>query len=85
MGTMVTYYVLMGFQVGKGGMLIADEPQEIHGGKDRCLSAAKRLKASRAGVVAFSRTGDPSLGDWEDAQLLFQDGILPEDIFEVAC
>lgn len=79
---MVTYFVVLGFQLGKGGILIADDPKEIHGGKDRCLSAAKRLATERVGVVAFSRTGDPNMGEWEDANLLWQTGVVPEDVFE---
>lgn len=81
---MVTYFVVLSFQQSKRGALIADEPKEIHGGRERCIAAAKRLKQSRAGVVAFSRTGDPSLGDWEDAVLLWQDGIVPDDVLAVA-
>lgn len=81
---MVTYFVVLGFQVGKGGVLVADEPREIHGGQERCVSAAKRLSESRAGVIAFSRTGDPKLGDWDDAVVLWQDGIVPEDAFAMA-
>lgn len=81
---MVTYFVVLGFQMGKGGVLVADEPKEIHGGEGRCLSAARRLAESRAGVVAFSRTGDPKLGDWEDAVVLFQAGVVPEEAFAMA-
>lgn len=81
---MVTYFVVLGFQLGKGGVLVADEPREIHGGEARCISAAKRLAESRAGVIAFSRTGDPKLGDWEDAVVLFQTGVVPEDAFAMA-
>jgi hypothetical protein len=79
---MVTYFVVMGFQLGKGGVLVADQPQEVHGGKDRCMSTAKRLAQNRAGVIAFSRTGDPSMGDWDDAVILWQTGVVPDDLFE---
>lgn len=78
---MVTYFVVIGFQLGKGGVLMADEPKEIHGGPDRCTAAAKRLAESRAGVVAFSRTGDPKLGDWDDAVILWQSGVVPDELF----
>jgi hypothetical protein len=79
----VTYFVVLGFQMGKGGVLIADEPKEIHGGEARCIAAARRLAESRAGVVAFSRTGDPKMGDWDDAVVLFQAGVFPEDMLEM--
>lgn len=81
---MVTYFVLVGFQLGKNGVLIADEPQEVHGGNARCLAAAKRLAESRAGVLAFSRTGDPKMGDWNDAVILWKSGVVPEEAYEMA-
>lgn len=81
---MTTYFVLLGFQVGKNGVLIADEPKEIHGGAERCMSAARRLKATRDGVLAFSRTGDPASGDWDDAVVIWSDGVLPEDVYAMA-
>lgn len=81
---MVTYFVVLGFQLGKGGILVADEPKEIHGGEGRCVAAAKRLAAQRAGVIAFSRTGDPKLGDWDDAVILWQEGVVPEEAFAMA-
>lgn len=81
---MVTYFVVLGFQLGKGGIIVADEPREIHGGKERCVSAARRLFENRAGVIAFSRTGDPKLGDWEDAVILFQAGVVPEEVMAMA-
>lgn len=80
---MVTYFVVLGFQQGKKGLLIPDDPREIHGGKERCISAARRLAESRAGVIAFSRSGDPNLGDWSDAEVLYQDGLVPEDVFSM--
>ena len=81
---MVTYFVVLGFQLGRNGALIADEPKEIHGGEARCVAAAKRLSENRVGVIAFSRLGDPQLGDWEDAVILWQAGIVPEEAFAMA-
>lgn len=83
-GQVVTYFVVIGFQTGKGGVLVADEPREIHGGPDRCVMTAMRLAESRTGVVAFSRTGDPKLGDWEDAVVLFRSGVVPDEVFAMA-
>lgn len=81
---MVTYFVVLGFQLGRNGVLIADEPKEVHNGEARCVATAKRLAESRAGVIAFSRTGDPKLGDWEDAVILFQAGVVPEEAMAMA-
>ncbi len=48
------------------------------------MSAARRLKATRDGVLAFSRTGDPASGDWDDAVVIWSDGVLPEDVYAMA-
>lgn len=81
---MVTYFVVLGFQMGKGGVLIADDPREVHGGHERCVAAARRLAENRAGVIAFSRTGDPNMGDWDDAVILWRTGVVPEDALAMA-
>ena len=81
---MVTYRVVLACDRGKSGVLIADEPKEIHGGDDQAVAAAKRLGERKAGVVAFSRTGDPQTGDWEDAVVLWQAGAIPDEALEVA-
>lgn len=79
---MVTYFVVLRFQLGKNGVLIADEPKEAQS-KDQCLAVARRSSEGSAGVIAFSRTGDPSVGDWEDAVVLWRHGIVPEEVFEM--
>ncbi len=81
---MVTYYVVVGFQLGKGGILIAEQPRQIHGSEAQCIGTARRMAETRAGVVAFSRKGSPTTGDWEDAVVLFQSGIVPEEMFAMA-
>ncbi|MGO4511115.1 hypothetical protein AB4Z51_29315 [Bradyrhizobium sp. 2TAF36] len=37
-------------------------------------------KPGHAGAVAFSRTGDPSSGDFSDATLLRKFGDVPDDL-----
>lgn len=81
---MVTYHVVLSFAEGKNGVLIADPPREVHGGAERCIATARRLAESRAGVIAFARTGDPQLGDWDDAVVLWQSGLVPEDAMAAA-
>lgn len=38
--------------------------------------------ATHEGAIAFSRTGDPQLGDWEDAEILARVGEVPTDLAE---
>jgi len=78
---MVTYYVVQAFKEGKNQMLVADDPLEARSER-HALSMADRLAGLRAGVIAFSRSGDPTTGDYEDAVILAQIGRIPEELFE---
>lgn len=80
---MVTYYVVQSFQRGNRGFLIPDEPrQAMSEGHARLL--AFRLLEGRAGVIAFSRTGDPNTGEWGDAEIICHLGDCPEAEWEMA-
>ncbi len=50
----------------------------------RAVREAERLSRLNAGAVAFSRTGDPSLGEFSEAKIIKKFGELPADLFEVA-
>lgn len=69
----VTYYVVVPFDRDKVGGLTAGEVKEVPS-----ASAAERKAGSfssqHAGAVAFSRTGDPSVGEFQDAVILAQFG-----------
>jgi hypothetical protein len=69
----VTYYVVVQFDRGEDGELRPGQPQQVPSAE-----AARRRVISRAnahtGVVAFSRTGDPATGEFEDAVILSQAG-----------
>jgi hypothetical protein len=43
---------------------------------------AQRLSHTKAAVVAFTRSGDPTTGDWSDAEVIWQAGALPDELFE---
>ena len=72
MGTM-TYYVALAFKKaeGDGGDIVACDPKEARS-PDQAIRIASSLAktAGRCGAIAFSRTGDPALGDFEDAVIL---------------
>jgi hypothetical protein len=76
----ITYYVVLPFIRGTDGDLIAIEAVETP-----TESAAKRRAASWAlipevvGAIAFSRTGDPSMGDFADAVIIGRYGETPDD------
>jgi len=44
------------------------------------MARARMLAATRAGAVAFSRTGDLALGEFEPAEVLASFGQVPDDL-----
>lgn len=74
---MLTYFVVQSFERGKKGALVADQPVEAQG-REHAMRMAERLSHIKAGVVAFSRQGDPATGDFEDAVIIASHGSLAE-------
>lgn len=83
---MTTYFVVMSWLPGRSGMLISEEPWEARSAEHCRRMVARLVAEGRAGAVGFSRTGDPSTGDWEDAVVIHRAGELPddEDVFAMA-
>ena len=75
----VTYYVSMGFTRNEEGDLVALDPVESHS-PGVAISPARALAAKNAGAVAFSRTGDPDVGEFADAKVLWQCGEIPAEL-----
>ena len=77
----VTYYVALPFRQDDSGAPVA-------GAAEECQSSSAALRRaevlSRAegcvGALAFSRTGDPLIGEFGDAQLLRKFGVVPNDL-----
>jgi hypothetical protein len=74
----VTYYVSIAFDRDEQGDLVALEPQESHS-SSAAIARARSLAKSKAGAMAFSRTGDPNIGEFADAVVLFREGDVAED------
>jgi len=68
---MVTYYVALAFTRSDDGDIVACEPKEAQSA-DQAMRMAGALAATEGhcGALAFSRTGDPSVGDFDDAKIL---------------
>jgi hypothetical protein len=75
----VTYYVAMGFERSEEGDLVAMDPMESQS-SSQAVSRARALAATKAGAVAFSRTGDPDIGEFADAVVLFTAGDVPDEL-----
>ncbi len=75
----VTYYVALPFRASDDGV-VAGEPAECQSasGAIKRAEALARL-AENAGAVAFSRTGDPLIGEFQDAVLIKAFGEVPSE------
>ena len=77
----VTYYVAMPFLQDEGGSPVA-------GAAEECQSSSAAMRRAEVlsrvpgsiGAVAFSRSGDPMIGEFGDAQLLRKFGYVPDDL-----
>jgi hypothetical protein len=72
MATM-TYHVALAFMRSgdDGGEIVACDPKEARSADQAIRIATSFAKtAGHCGAIAFSRTGDPALGDFEDAVIL---------------
>ena len=68
----MTYYVALGFKRSEdGGDIVACDPKEARS-SEQAIRMAGSLAAmeGHCGAIAFSRTGDPALGDFDDAVIL---------------
>jgi hypothetical protein len=75
----ITYYVTMGFERDETGELVALDPVESQS-STQAVSRARALATGKAGAVAFARTGDPEIGEFADAVVLFTVGDVPDEI-----
>ena len=67
----ITYYVALPFHLTDDGGIVAGEPRECRDSGSAARSAAiLAADPKNCGAIAFSRTGDPALGDFEDAVII---------------
>lgn len=78
-----TYYVVQSFSCHRKGYVM-DEPVQAHS-QESALRAARRLAETKQVVLAFSRTGDPATGDFDDAVIIFSKGEIPEELSQSLC
>jgi hypothetical protein len=74
----VTYYVVLPFGAGDDGDIIAGEAQEVPSSHTALMRAEKAALTS-GGAIAFSRTGDPATGEFENAVVLRVFGNVPAE------
>lgn len=75
---MQTYFVVQTYAVNAKRQIEADPPRQVPTEAD-AVRLAERLSETKFGVLAFSRTGDVSTGEWEEAKVLFKFGDFPRE------
>ena len=78
--TDVTYYVALPFVLSDDGVAAGEATECLSANAAVMRAEALSRKPGHAGAVAFSRTGDPSSGDFSDATLIRKFGDVPEDL-----
>jgi hypothetical protein len=67
----MTYYVALAFKRSEENGIVAGDPKEARSAEQAIRMAGTLAVADgHCGAIAFSRTGDPALGDFEDAVIL---------------
>lgn len=79
------YYVALPFVWNEEGDLVPGEAQDRQSAS-AAESLARKMSLTAAGVVAFSRTGEPATGEFGDAVVLRTFGEVPtkEQLFDGA-
>jgi len=77
----VTYYVALPFTSTEDGELVASEAKECQS-SSQAVREAQRLSLTNAGAVAFSRSGDPSAGEFSDAVVIRSFGAVPSELLD---
>lgn len=65
----VTYCVVVPFDRIEGGDLVPGEAKEAPT-REAAKRRAEAMAAKHAGALAFSRTGNPDIGRFEDAEVI---------------
>jgi hypothetical protein len=76
----VTYYVALPFVMSDDGPAPREGVECTSASAAVMRAEALSRKEEHIGAVAFSRTGDPSLGEFADAVLLRAFGDVPSDL-----
>lgn len=80
MSSTVTYFVALPFSLQREAIVAG---QAVEGPSARFAIAKARALADNpkhCGAVAFSRTGNPDTGDFEDAVIIARFGMIPDEL-----
>jgi hypothetical protein len=74
-----TYHVAIAIARTEAGDLVVEDAVEAPS-PAAAVARARVIASRKAGAVAFSRSGDPDLGEYSDAVILARFGETPPDI-----
>jgi hypothetical protein len=74
----VTYYVALPFVLTDDSRATGEAAECFNPNAEVMKAEVLARKPSHVGAIAFSRTGDPSSGDFSDAKLIRKFGDVPE-------
>jgi hypothetical protein len=72
-----TLHIVQAFEEQDGGVVSVRPKVCPSAGSARALAA--RLALNHVGVIAWSRTGDPDLGEWGPPEVLVRTGTIPDE------
>jgi hypothetical protein len=72
-----TIHVVQAFEQRDDGIVPVEPKACPSAASARAL--AGQLARTHVGVIAWSRTGDPDLGDWKPPEVLVRTGVIPEE------
>jgi hypothetical protein len=75
----ITYYVALPFVRNDEGDLVAGEARDYQQA-NTAIRGARSMAAINAGAIAFSRTGDPNIGEFLPAQILARFGETSDEV-----
>jgi hypothetical protein len=76
----VTYYVALPFVPSDEGIAAGEATECLSANAAVMRAEALSRKPGHVGALAFSRTGDPSSGDFGDAKVILKFGEVPKDL-----
>ncbi|WP_230646768.1 hypothetical protein [Bradyrhizobium sp. Leaf401] len=76
----VTYYVALPFVMADDGLAAGEAVECLSANAAVMRAEALSRKPGVVGALAFSRTGDPSSGDFGDAKVIRKFGEVPDDL-----
>jgi hypothetical protein len=76
----ITYFAVLPFSRTEEGDFLAEAAIEMRSAEQARSTASRMEGGEGKGAIAFSKTGDPQLGEWEDAVILGRYGDVPDDL-----